>query len=177
MVGKCRIDQAERIREAQLLQYFDFAPATVADGGGRPFADAVNRENCRLVKRRRIKRAGRVRLVMFREKNLAIRPKSRQFRANRLAQIQFLAEPVRQHRRKRPPAAGRDGELRFQQPRKFQDWLVVKNHRVKLLLCQVRVAETKSGSVTREVGIVFLAREALLLRGGNDIAIHYQRGG
>src|ERR1035437_8949160 len=56
------IDQSERVRKAQLLQHFDFTSAPVTDGCGRPFADAVNRENRRLIIRRRIKRAGCVRL-------------------------------------------------------------------------------------------------------------------
>ena len=165
------------MRKAQLFQHLDFVARAVTDGRGRPFSHTVNCQNCRLVKRRWIKRAGGMRLMVLGEKNIAIGPKSRQFRANRLAQIQFLAEPVRQHRRKRPPAAGRDGEIRFQQPRKFQDWLVVKNHRVQLCRGEVRVPEAKLCRVARKVRIIFFAREPFFLRGGNDFAIHHQRGG
>jgi hypothetical protein len=42
---------------------------------------------------------------------------------------------------------------------------------------QVRVAETKFGGVTREVRIVFFARETFFLRGGNDFPVTDQRGG
>jgi len=148
----------------------------VADGRGGPFADAVNRQNRRLVKRRRIKRAGRVGLVVFGKKDRAIGTQSGQFTANGFAQIQFLAEPVGQHDGKCAPAAGSDGEIRFEQSRKFQNELVVKHHRVELHRRQVRVAETKLGGVTRKIGIVFLAREKFLLRSGDDFSVHHQRG-
>ena len=104
------IEQPQRMRKTQLLQDLNFATAPAADGGGRPLPYAVNRQDRRLVKRRRIKCARGVRLVMCGKKDLAIGPQPGHFRADRLAQIQLFAEPVGQarsercaNRRARPP--------------------------------------------------------------------------
>ena len=168
------IDQTERMREAQLLEHLDFTSATGPDGRGGPLAHAVNRQDRRLVERRWIKRTGRVRLVMFGKKNFTVSTQPRQLGTDGFAQIQFLAKPVGQDRGKRPPAAGRDGQIRFQQPRELQNGLVVKHHRVQLRSGQRGVLKAELNGQLREVGIVFLAREPFLLCGAEDFTVAHQ---
>ena len=56
------------MRKIKLPQNFDGPALPQTDGGCRPLADAVDRQNGCLIKRGRIKGAGGVRKMMFREK-------------------------------------------------------------------------------------------------------------
>ena len=67
-----RVEQAERVRKQDLAQELELVPAADAPGGGRPFADAVDREHRSLVERRRKKSARCMALVVFGEQHAAI---------------------------------------------------------------------------------------------------------
>ena len=60
------------MRKANLVGQPDGVAASVAEGCGRPLADAVERQNGGFVEWRREKRAGRVRLVMIGEDDAAV---------------------------------------------------------------------------------------------------------
>ena len=102
-VGERRIQQAERVRKAQLLEHLDRIAAADADRRGRPLADAVHRHDRRLLERRRIERRGRVRFVMLAEQNLAFvafelarrcrRPSTACRRARAACAIRYEREP------------------------------------------------------------------------------------
>ena len=66
-VGEGRVEQAQRVRKAQLVRERDAVAAADAEAGRGPFADAVEREDGRLVERRGKERAGGVRLVVLGE--------------------------------------------------------------------------------------------------------------
>ena len=55
------------MRKTHLLKHLDFRAVAGANRGRRPFADAINGEDGRLGEGGRVKRAGGVGLVMFRE--------------------------------------------------------------------------------------------------------------
>ena len=67
VVGEGRVEQAERVREPELVRQLDPVAPADAEAGGRPLADAVEREDRRLLERRREERAGGVRLVVLGE--------------------------------------------------------------------------------------------------------------
>src|SRR5262249_41212623 len=54
---ECRIEKAERVREAELLLDDELLAAAVAGGRGGPLAHAVHREHRRFVEGRRVERA------------------------------------------------------------------------------------------------------------------------
>ena len=172
-----RVKQPEGMREAQLAQHLNRIAAPGADGGCRPFADAIDREDRRLFERRRIKRARRMRQVMLGEKNRALAPQPRQFFANGFAQIQLLPQPRRQHARPGRQSARRDGQIGFQHPRELGDRLVVEDDGIEVRRRQPGVPQAKLNRVLRETLVILAPGEALLLRGGEDAAIPHQRGG
>ena len=59
------------MREADLMRDVEMAALADAPARGRPLAHAVHREDRGLLKRRREECGGRVRLVVFGEKDLA----------------------------------------------------------------------------------------------------------
>ncbi len=60
VIGKSRIEQTERVGKGELPEHFDLAAPSFPDGGGRPLANTINSQNCRLFERGRIKGTGRV---------------------------------------------------------------------------------------------------------------------
>ena len=50
-VGKGRIQEADGMREPYLVQHGEIGATAVTDGRGRPFADAVDGQNRRLLER------------------------------------------------------------------------------------------------------------------------------
>ena len=71
VVGEGGIQHADGVRVAKLSRQLDPVPPADPDGAGRPFPDAVECEDGRLVERRREERARRVRLVMIGEREAA----------------------------------------------------------------------------------------------------------
>ncbi len=67
VVGEGAVEQAERVREADLAQEFDLVAASHALGRGRPFADAVESQDRGFLEGRGQEGRRRVRLVMLRE--------------------------------------------------------------------------------------------------------------
>src|SRR5437660_12933464 len=65
IIGESRIEQSKRMREMQVVGQADFVAFADAIGGGAPFADTVESENGRLVKRAGEERAGRMAFMMI----------------------------------------------------------------------------------------------------------------
>ena len=70
VVRERAVEQTETVGKAQLFQQSDLIPATDTDRTRGPLADAIDCQNRSLFKRRRIKRAGGVTLVMIAEQQL-----------------------------------------------------------------------------------------------------------
>ena len=70
-VGEGGVQQPERMREADLVRQLDAVAVPDAVRRRGPLPDPVQRQNGRLVERRRKERTGRVRLVVLREDDLS----------------------------------------------------------------------------------------------------------
>ena len=77
----------------------------------------------------------------------------------------------------RPKANGGKGQVGFQQPLEFQKRLVVEADVIELLGPQPGLFQAVIDGLLRKVVVVFVAGEAFLLRGGNDLAVDHQRRG
>ena len=84
-----------------------------------------------------------------------IRAQFRQFLANGTPQIEPLAEPVRQHGGKRPPAGRCHGQIRLQHAGKFENPLVLENDRIQLLTGDAHLTQAGVYGMAREVRIVY----------------------
>src|SRR6185437_10936441 len=67
VIGKGRIQQSQRMREPDLPEQFDLPSSSDPYRGRRPLTHPVDCEDRSLRKNRRIKSAGRMRQMMFRE--------------------------------------------------------------------------------------------------------------
>src|SRR5262249_17738344 len=139
-----------------------------------PFADAVKRQDRRLLERRREERAGGVRLVMIGEDKLAL-VFVLQSLAHLAAEMELLLEPERQGFPKPAKSDGSKSEVRFEEPFKLGKGFVVEADIRKVVRPQPRLGQTIVDGVVREMEIVLPAREAFFLSGGNDFAVDDQR--
>ena len=137
VVGEGGVEQAETMGEMDLL--VDRQVLAVADGDrrGGPLADAVQRQDGRLVERRRIERGGRVAQVVLAEIRRSAQSKSGSTASSssveqRLLE-QLLAQPQRQRHPERCEAARAIGEIGLEQPLELEKWLVVEDDAVDVL--------------------------------------------
>ena len=72
IISERGIEQAERVRKFQFAEQSNSVAFADADCRSRPFAYAINCENCRLIKRAGEERAGGVTFVMFCENEFRI---------------------------------------------------------------------------------------------------------
>src|SRR5438552_2971457 len=86
-------------------------------------------------------------------------------------QVQFLPEPQR-HGLEKGSEAGRDiGEVGFEQTLEFQKRFVIERDKVEIGRANTALGKAIIDRVLRKAIVVLPAREALLLRGGNEVAI------
>ncbi len=163
------------MREAQFVGDIEPVAAAGAEAGGRPLADAVEREDRGLVERGRIERAGGVREVMLGEDDLllvgVLRPRRISAGTNSFSRIQTGMAVG-----ERAKAARRVGEIRLDQPIELQQRLVVEADVVDVGGRQPCRAQAVVDRLHGKPFIVFLAGEALFLRRGDHIAVDEQRG-
>src|SRR5579871_1267283 len=169
------------MREVNFLHNLNLIPAPQRHGRSRPFPDAIHRQDQRILKRRRIKRARRMTHMMLGEKQLLLPVESRTQPLQLFMQQRFLkqllADPQRHCHLERSQSAWRIGEIRFEQPLELQERLVVKNNKIDIAERAAGLYQAILGRVRWKSGIVLLAREALLLRGRDNFAIAHQRRG
>src|SRR5437899_4688516 len=152
------------MREAQFLEQSYFGSSSPSDCRGGPLAHAIDSEDRRFGERRWVKRAGSVRLVMFRKQDGALRGKVRQVLADGFAQVQLFPQPRGHNGGEGPPPAACDCEVGFEHPREFQDWFVVEDHRVELPGLKPGLVQARTDSVAPEIRLVLLSGESFLLR-------------
>src|SRR5437660_1063164 len=114
-----------------------------APGGGAPFADAVEREDGRLLKWARKERAGGMAFVMIQEQERRAGAR-RKLVANRLAHEQLVFEPDRHRHAEAAKPARREREIGLQQTLKLRQGLFVEDDVVKLARRQARLIQTVS---------------------------------
>jgi hypothetical protein len=91
--------------------------------------------------------------------------------------MEFLLEPQRHGLPEAAQAARRVGQIGFEQSPELQVRLIVERYVVELVGPQFGFTEAVGGRLFGETGVVLLAREALFLSGGYDVAINNQRRG
>ncbi len=168
VVRERAVEQPERVRILQLAEQLDPRARADAERAGGPLAHAVDREDRRLLERRGIEAARRVRHVVVRDEH-----------ARRLAQAGLQLPFEARLRAEQGPAGrhellaprGRDRERVLQHPIERQQRAVVENDRVQLLGLDEPLAQAVVDGPLREARVVLLAREALLLRGRDDLAV------
>ena len=181
VVGESGVQEAERVREMDLL--LDFQAVAPADRrrGRRPLAHAVHGEHDGLVKRRREKRARRMAQVVLAEEQLFVPPAAARYLPQLLHeqvfQKQLLPQPQRDRHAEGPVASRREAQIGLEQALELHERLVVEHHSVEIPQRDAALGQAVADGVKREARVVLLARKALFLRGGDDAAVLKQRCG
>src|SRR5205807_1608273 len=94
VIGKRRVEEPNGMREGNVLRQTDLVAMADAPGGSAPFADAVEREEGRLLERAGKERTGSVALMVVQKKDGGFRIVSHSI-ANRSSRVQFFFQPDR----------------------------------------------------------------------------------
>jgi len=94
----------------------------------------------------------------------------RQRRRDLAPEVQLLPQPERNRQTERRQPARRKGKVCFEQPLKLEQRLVVEDDVIEVPGRSPPARQQYTTAWTGKRGIVLLAAEALLLRGGNDAA-------
>src|SRR5262249_28758432 len=113
-----------------------------------------------------------VRLVMLGEEHLAREPV--ELPPDLAAREELLAQPHRHRGGELPQAARRHAEILLEQALELEEWLVVEADVVARVEREPPPLQAVADGVRGEAGVVSLAREALLLRGRDDLAVAHQ---
>ena len=149
VVGERRVEQAERVGELDVVDQADAVPLADAEGGRAPLADAVEREDRRLVERAGEEGAGGVALVVVGED---------QPRPGRPAEalpqgpphVQLLLEPERHGQPEAAEPARGVGQVGLEQPLELGQRLVVEGDVVEVGRRQARLAQAIGDGLARE---------------------------
>src|SRR5206468_6819267 len=84
---------------------------------------------------------------------------------------QLVGQPERQRHQERLQSLRRARDIRFKQALELYERFFIEADEIELARRDAGFAQTVRDGVRREPGIVFLPREALLLRGRDDAAV------
>ncbi len=163
------------MRKTHLMRQVNAISLADTVTGGRPFTDAVEREDRGLVEWRREKRAGRVRFVVF-GKDEALAVTVTQPTLEHLGQKELFACPGRQRPAKRAKPLRRVGQVGLQQPFELQQWLVIKSDPIEITGIDTSLGQAEIDRLLWKAVIVLDAAESLFLSGRDDSAIKDERG-
>ena len=174
VVGERAVEEAQAVREADLLEEGDVRALAHAEAGGGPLAHAVHGEDGRLLERRD-EEAGRgmAHVVLGEQDRPLVGP---QRLPDRRRHEELLLDPDRHRLAERPERPRKRRDVRGEHPLELQERLVVEADGVELLGTDAGLAQDVLDGVGGEVRVVLLAREALFLAGGHDGAV-LQEGG
>ena len=152
VVREGRVQQAEGVREVDLLEQAQAIAAAEAEGAGRPLPHAVEGEDGGAGEGRGEERAGGVRLVVLGEEDPA------GLAGAGLAQLaldlgrdpQLLAQPDRHRLQERPQSPRRDRERGLEDALELGQGLVVEHHRVELARADAALGEAVAHGLARE---------------------------
>src|SRR5262245_24823327 len=91
--------------------------------------------------------------------------------------IELVLDPQRHRCAKRCKATRHEREIGFDQPVEFEKRLVVEHDVVDVPTTVTGFRQAVADGMRRKVAVVLLSGEALLLRGGDDVAVVDERGG
>ena len=163
------------MREPQLLQQLDLVAPPHRDAPGRPLSDAVQRQDGRLLEGGREEGARGVGLVVL-EEDVATRVGAAEAPVELPGREELLLEPEREAHQEQAEARRGVRDVRLEQPVELEQGLVVEGDEVEILGAQPGLGQAEIHGVLREAVIVLLAREALLLHRGDDLAVAHQAG-
>ena len=157
----------------QLPEDGDLLAPAVADGGGGPFPHAVHGEDGRLLEGRRIEGAGRMGQVVLGEQQRGVAVAHLgQFLPQERAHHELFLDPDRHGHEEALQAPGREAVVGLQQALELEIRLVVEGHGAQVAELEPRLRHDVGQGVSRKVGVVLLAGEALFLGRGDDLAVH-----
>ncbi len=151
-----------------LPEQFDIAAAPDPVRGRGPLADAVDGQDRRVLERRREEGAGRMGLMMLGVENLALEPKGVPHLA---VHVKFVLQPHWCGLEKRLEAAGGHAKISLENALELQQRLVVEAYERQIPGPNPAGLEAVFHCPSREGGVAFLAREALLLRRRHDLPV------
>ncbi len=173
-MGERRVEEPERMRKPYLLAELDTVVAADAPARRRPLADAVDDHDRRLAEGRWVERGRGVRLVALGEENL---PFVSELLPNDRGNEELLPEPARHRGEEGADPSRRVRDVCFEDALERENGLVVEDDGVEIGGGDARLGEAVSRRVPRKIEVVLLPRETLLLRGGDDLAVHDERRG
>ncbi len=179
LVGERRVEEAQRVREAQLLQELEMPAPTDADRTRRPFADAVEGQHRRLVEGGWVERRSRMAHVVLREvpalgSRVADRPEAP---LDLVRRPQLAAEPLRHRSMKGLEAPGPGRGIARHDAGERGERLLVEHDDVDPVGIYSAFCETPLDGVDREGRVVLETSEAFLLGGADDLAVTDEGGG
>ena len=147
--------------EANLLEQLDLTAPANAQARRRPLPNAVNGEHGRLVEWRTVEGTGGVREVVLAKEDL------RRLHAESLLDQPFdpelIGEPGDHGLAEDLMGAGEELEARDQQALELHEWLFEEDHVVEVGSARLAHPQAEIDRMLRELIIVLLAREPLLL--------------
>src|SRR5262245_4454922 len=141
------------MRELDLFRQFDAIAAADSEGGGAPLAHAVERENRRLVERTRKERAGRVALMMIRERERRLQAGTKLL-LDDFGKVDLFLQPYRQCRAEALVSARRKRQVGFDEPLELAERPFIEHNVVDVRGRLARVAQAVLDSPSRKARIV-----------------------
>ena len=155
----------------QLLEQLDLVAVSDPERRRRPLAHTVDGEDRRLLERRGEERARGVRFVMLGVTDLAFVPEGA---ADLAIEKQLLLHPQRSGQTELRKAAGRDAQIGLEDTLELEQRLVVEPDVREVARGDATGREAVPHGVRRKRLVTLLAGEALLLGGGDDVAVSEQ---
>ena len=91
---------------------------------------------------------------------------------------EFVTEPICLRIKKHAKPPRREGDVCLQKSLKFQQWLVVENHCIKIAGSSTSMTETEANCVNWKALVVLSSRETFFLSSCDNLAVNNQgRGG
>ena len=174
VVGERRIQQPERMGELQMVGEPKAIAGTEAVCRRTPLADAVEREDRRLVERAREEGARGVALMVIGEHD-GHSSRTRQGLSQQAAHVELVPEPYRHRLREAQESARREGQVGLDQPVELHERLVVEGEVVEPLRREPRLGQAIRDRSGRKARVVLSPREPLFLRRGDGFAVDHER--
>ncbi len=161
--------------EMNLLPHFQAAARAVGNRRRRPFSDAVDRQDGRVVEGRGIECTGGMALVVLGEEDAILPVEAgtdlEQLLAEQILLEKLFAQPNRHgHPERREPLGG-ECKVGFEKALELEERLVVESDEIDTVQIGVSLVQAIGDRLVGKARIMLLAREPLFLRRGKDGAV------
>jgi len=168
VAGEGAVEEAEGVGEVDLVREFDPVAPPDAVRGGVPLADAVDREDRRLLERGAEETGRRVGEVVVGVEDL---PLVAGLLPDHRRDMHLLPEPYRHRRDKRPVGARPGGEVGEDEPLHLDERLLVEDDVVEVGHPHAAEFQAEIDRLLREARVVLLPAESLLLHRRDDPSV------